>query len=327
MAPVNSRLWFLENGVGVFPIKDGSKEPACPSWDDFSCTPARAAGFKSYGVRLGLLGVLDTDEPAAEEWARAHAPATAFMVDTARGVHRYYRLVRADAPHYVHQNGLTMEFRHSGQYVIGPDSIHPSGVRYAARTWSWRIEDVPIFPVETFAWDDRPMNERGVTAGGASFALPAMVCAGERHEVMFRLLRSLQLRGLSVDAAIATCHVENAARCRPPITPTELERYLRRSSRLADRPDVVRRVGDPRLLICQLFEAGLTADAVRVAVQKNFPDFEVGHLLDVGGPEDWTEDEKVEVVSGDLTDTEVAEAQDAEWTDAQLSFARFLDEI
>ena len=66
-------------------------------WSTFQATRAQAAGFKNYGVRLAdWLGVVDTDEPAKEAWAVEHLPPTIFVVTTARGRHRYYRLA-ADA--------------------------------------------------------------------------------------------------------------------------------------------------------------------------------------------------------------------------------------
>ena len=39
--------WFLEHGVGVFPLRDRGKEPAegC-KWTQYSCTPEQAATFK-----------------------------------------------------------------------------------------------------------------------------------------------------------------------------------------------------------------------------------------------------------------------------------------
>jgi hypothetical protein len=52
--------WFHDNGVGVFPVRHGTKIPTV-AWPTYICTRDQTAGFRSYGVRLGSLGVIDPD--------------------------------------------------------------------------------------------------------------------------------------------------------------------------------------------------------------------------------------------------------------------------
>lgn len=258
--------WFLEHGVQVFPVKPRDKEPACKSWDDYRCSKQEAARLVNYGVVLGMLAVADSDSPETEAWAQRFLPPTPLQVTTGRGRHRYYRL-NGPAPHFFHRSGLTIEFRHAGQYVVGPGSVHKSGSVYRADAWSWRMEDVPFFPAASFLWDDRPPSERGSTGGGAPLTLPPVVKAGERHDLLFKLMRSLQARGVEdVETLLRVLKVENKAKCRPPIDESELERYIRRVAKYRDRPGFERDAQSPGLLINGLVEdVGLTLEAAVAA--------------------------------------------------------------
>jgi predicted P-loop ATPase len=68
-----------------------------------------------------------------------------------------------------------------------------------------------------------------------AFAVPEEVPQGERHQTMFKLVRSQKARGISLEAALACCHEENRRKNNPPIDEVELEGYLRRSWEQADR--------------------------------------------------------------------------------------------
>lgn len=230
--------WFVDQGVGVFPIKERSKEPACKSWDDFVCTREQAGRLKNYGVILSnTLGVVDTDEDASELWVCANLPRTPFMVKGARGLHRYYRLLRP-TPKFIHRDGLTIEFRNAGQYVVGPGSIHPTGVTYEASAWTWDLKDVPIFP--EFVFDDRPgaTPEGGhVLAGGLAFEFPETVFAGERHDALYKLLRSMKALGSDKDSGWELIKLANANRCMPPLSEgADLRRWFNRGWDTPDRP-------------------------------------------------------------------------------------------
>ena len=125
----NPRLWFYDLGIHIFPV-DKRKVPIVPqgtSQFDYRCAREQAARFDDYGVPLGLFAVADSDSVEAEIWVRANLPSTPFTVTTARGLHRYYRIV-GTPPKFLHRAGLTIEFRNHGQYVVGPDAVHQTGV-------------------------------------------------------------------------------------------------------------------------------------------------------------------------------------------------------
>lgn len=229
---MNPALWLLQHSVGVFPIKPHDKVPACKSWDDHQATEAEVVTWQNYGVVLGVLAVVDTDNPDDEHWAQQYVIDTPFRVTTARGLHRYYRQ-HAPSPKYIHRDGHVIEHRNSGQYVVGPGSTHPSGLVYRAQDWSWRWSDIPFFP-DSFEYDDRPFAERS-SEDGAPYKLPPVIKAGERHDEMFKLCRSLMARGVPLQAALDACYAVNLTNCVPPLDKQILYKFLRRVEHHQDR--------------------------------------------------------------------------------------------
>jgi len=273
---VNAVLWFLDQRVRVFPIRQGSKEPACKSWDDFECTREEAAAFTNYGVALGPVGygVCDTDTPESEEWAAAHLPHTPFKVRTARGVHRYYRLLNP-APKFIHRDELTIEFRNAGQYVLGPGSLHPSGAVYVADDWSWRLQEVPIFSVEAFEWDDRPYHTRGSAVGSTDgYKTPDEIKAGQRHDEMYRMCRALKIRGVPVEGATQACIIENQIRCKPPLPQRAIQKHLHRVYHQPNRSGWIGYKMDAWGMFNTLAESGFSRDALVAAAQSMDPSFD-----------------------------------------------------
>ena len=243
--PVALAVWFFDHDIHVFPTVH--KVPAVPkgtSWKDYRCSRAQAAGFKEYGVPLGMVAVVDSDSAVTEAWAAAHLPATPFKVTTGayhdgspgRGRHRYYWL-RGDAPHLIHRHGLTIEFKHAGQYVVGPGSRRRDGVVYEADPWSWDIRDVPIFPVDTFVWDDRPPAAHG-SGTGLPYEIPeGTVAAGERHYELFRFLRHVKSFVDNKAEGRQFVTLFNQQRCRPPLPEDDaFERWFDRAWHQRDRP-------------------------------------------------------------------------------------------
>jgi putative DNA primase/helicase len=69
----------------------------------------------------------------------------------------------------------------------------------------------------------------------SSFHMPEALPQGDRHGVLFQLLRSLKAKGLSLDAAVAACHAENEAKSNPPLDRAKLDAHLRRSWHIRDQ--------------------------------------------------------------------------------------------
>lgn len=185
-----SATWFIDHDVTVFPLKneppDQRKEPAC-KWMDYTCTRALAERFRNYGVRLGTLLVVDADTAINAIWVAEHIPATPFYVKTGRGAHAYYRNPAGKRPAFLHRDGLTIETKNHGMYVVGPGSVHPSGTIYTAADWSWNWDDIPEFPAD-FNFDDGSCGKR--SKDGDPFELPEFVEGGERHDILNRMILS-----------------------------------------------------------------------------------------------------------------------------------------
>ena len=277
MSTATATRWFLEHSIGVFPIISGGKTPACKSWTDYRATEKEAATWKNYGVILGVLAVVDTDTPEDEAWAQQYLLDTPFMVHTTRGLHRYYRQL-APSPKYIHRDGLTIEHRNVGQYVVGPGSTHPSGLIYRAADWSWKWSDIPYFP-EFFCYDDRPPGERG-SEDGMPYRLPPRICAGERHDKMFALLRSLLARGVPFDPALEACYAVDQTHCFPPLGKDTLKPYLKRVGKHQHRGDFA---PSPQVgwdLASGLLDAGIPVGQAIVIVRSVTPDFDPGRSDD-----------------------------------------------
>jgi len=82
-----------------------------------------------------------------------------------------------------------------------------------------------------------PVEQPSAKVNSEHFAMPETIRSGDRHELLYKLLRSQKARGISVEAALAACHAENNAKCNPPIEFFELDTYLRRVWEQPDSPE------------------------------------------------------------------------------------------
>src|SRR5207247_8672380 len=63
----------------------------------------------------------------------------------------FYRHPGGTVSNKVHVNGMALDIRGDGGYVVGPGSVHPTGIVYSTSgNWSVPKEDLPVFPVEYF---------------------------------------------------------------------------------------------------------------------------------------------------------------------------------
>jgi hypothetical protein len=155
MSNITSATQFLNTGIAVIPIKYKDKRPDAqllpkdadghPTWEPYKKQlPTEQdlthwfATPHNYGVVAGWLNLMMLDFDDANEYSRWRIWAykqqkskeiaeTAFQVQTSRGVHVYLRCETAGQNRKIGK--IDIKFR---GYVLGPGSIHPTGVEYLA---------------------------------------------------------------------------------------------------------------------------------------------------------------------------------------------------
>ena len=210
---IRAALWFAERGFGIFPVwstRDGGV-CRCPAGRD--CTspgkhPLTNDGFKAatddaqrittflsaasepnYGMTCpdGVFA-LDVDGDGIEQLADLEAkygvlPAT-LRTQTANGQHIFLRWPDEHPRPLKQLFGYVTRWgsgSHAG-YVIGPRSVHPSGVEYAPAEDSFDIATVPEAWASAGVTPERP----NVTVNSG----PALetVTAGGRHDFLARVV-------------------------------------------------------------------------------------------------------------------------------------------
>ena len=211
-------------GWAVFALRRGTKAGflSRDSWCDYSTADvatvlARFAGASlNHGVDVGKSGLVVVDEDADGAFDTLCArvgidtPAT-HRVRTGKGRHHYFRVRPGDAVSNAQAvDGLAVDLRGSGGYVLGAGSLHPSGALYVTEN---DIDPLP-FPAElarklrakTSIDNDDVFSSPAPV--GPGFTLPELMTAGTadgtpgRDEVVYRCACSFQARGLSEDEAL-----------------------------------------------------------------------------------------------------------------------------
>lgn len=140
-----------------------------------------------------------------------------------------------------------------------------------------QISDARIDPanLRLIELTSQPGAAHGKTSG-VPFQMPATLSGAkkERHETLRLLMRSLQARGVPLDAALEVCRIENRAKCSPPLDTKMLDAYLERASKYADAPGFTRTPQTAWELFGALFEIGLSIEAVLVACRSADPTFD-----------------------------------------------------
>ncbi|MEC7819154.1 MAG: bifunctional DNA primase/polymerase [Pseudomonadota bacterium] len=137
-------------GWSFFILPRGRKEPS-GSWKGFQSarpTPAQVADWEgelaNVGIvtgRLSNLLVIDVDSDEAQTLIDGmDLPATP-TVRTAKGRHYYFKHPATEVRNKVNLQGVRLDLRGEGGYVVGPGSQHPDGAIYS---WEVSPEDCPI---------------------------------------------------------------------------------------------------------------------------------------------------------------------------------------
>jgi AAA domain/Bifunctional DNA primase/polymerase, N-terminal len=116
------------------------------------------------------------------------------------------------------------------EQAVMPPSLHPDGPAYE---WLVDPRTEPLIALPE-AWRRHLMGRIPVTP--PSFTVPTQIHDGTRNETLYKLVRSLKAKGLSLAAVSAAVDAENLNRCVPPLPADELLALLEHAWTQPDRP-------------------------------------------------------------------------------------------
>lgn len=259
MSEFPSARAFRAMGLYPFPLIDAQpndpdtgKKPRFDDWQPLAicATDEQAAAWDRNNWNLGLslgpsrLVVLDSDTPAADEWAAESLPQTPWITRTAKGHHRFYRLKDEEqAPsNKVRVLSCGLDRKANGGYVVAPGSVHWTGVIYEPLgDWTTPIHELPVYDARWFPEPKRIMRpapqaiQRGDGPVRRAIAYlrnvpPAIQGAGgdaHTYRVACILVRDFDL---SEGDALAAMMDWNQT-CSPPWDADDLEAKLRNAAR------------------------------------------------------------------------------------------------
>lgn len=137
-------------GLRVFPLRARGKEPLA-KWKEYGDTPAtdgEIATWNASNYNVGVICgepsgiiVIDVDSTEAQEFVDHLALPPTPVVRTGKGKHYYFQCPPVALSNRVGVEGLKLDVRADGGYVVGAGSIHPNGSRYE---WELSPDDVPF---------------------------------------------------------------------------------------------------------------------------------------------------------------------------------------
>jgi hypothetical protein len=222
---VAEAIGLADLGLYVFPVKHLGKTPAGVSWPVAATRdPKVMAGWfagdtLNVGVACGPSGIVVVDEDVAGDLDRlaedrGEVLVPTYTVTTARGRHLYYDApVSLDVRNGAHLGGRAVDRRGAGGYVVGPSSVHESGVEYVVALDIPRAV-LPRWLAEIGA--ERDGEDHGGARPGGLAGVPDVIEAGQRHAVLTSYAGSLRRRDVPYDEARTLLGVV-WARCAQPL--------------------------------------------------------------------------------------------------------------
>ncbi len=231
-----------EWGLAVIPLQPKDKRPMV-AWANYEAVLPSEEQVEAWwekwseaniGVICGPhsnLLVLDCDTVEAQKWAKEHVIQTPLCVTTSRGYHLYYKWPQntsitglKEAKSRLKALGIGLDLQISGNYVVGPASIHPTGAVYVMYDYfgsSWLDDEVPEF------MELEDSNLQGVDLSGIDLtyvkARFGEIEQGDRNSSMTQFVGSLVAMGGSYPEVLKEALDENQSRFVPPMSPKEVK--------------------------------------------------------------------------------------------------------
>lgn len=255
---------LADRGFSIIPILFRGKRPAV-EWKQYQEEPPSPVELESWfgngqqfnvGIVTGAVSgvvVVDLDSEEAIAWADEHLPPSPMVTRTSKGEHWFYGHpgleVRNKARVRTADTRLAIDIRGDGGYVIGPGSVHETGVAYE-KVGDWPpVEELPIFDP---AWlqTEAPKQEHpprlhivstdrdGVIERARAYLLTAGPAiqgeGGDEHtfRMACKLVRGFDLSDID---ALSLLREWNTT-CVPPWTDRELEAKVKAAQKYGTEP-------------------------------------------------------------------------------------------
>jgi len=238
--PETAQILCDEWGLAVIPLCPCGKTPLV-SWANYqavcpSSEQVEAWWQEYFDANIGLicgphsdLLVLDCDTVEAQKWAKKHIIQSPLCVMTSRGYHLYYRWPKnmsiselKELKSALKAQNMGLDLQISGCYVVGPQSIHPSGAIYTMHDYfgdSWLDDEVPEFMELKEDTQNVDLSSLDLSEVRSRFSV---IDHGDRNNAMTQYVGSLVAMGGSYPDVLREALEENNSRFNPPMAPKEV---------------------------------------------------------------------------------------------------------
>ena len=239
---INSARDYAQTGFSVIPLRPKRKE-ALVTWKKYQQhratetqinswwekTPRANVGIVTGGVS-GIV-VIDCDSTeACKRFIRDYPEAESTrQARTGKGKHFYFewaRGIRNKAGSTALGQGI--DVRSDGGYVVAAPSIHPNG-----RAYEW-VNKKSIQPLPKRLKEALTISTKKPKSQKSGLSTQRdVIREGERNSGLTSIAGAMQRHGIAEATMLATLLSENAARCVPPLSDTEVEGIVKSMSRYA----------------------------------------------------------------------------------------------
>lgn len=254
-ATLERALWLQAQGCSVIPLMPRSKRPCAdmlpkigdtPTWKPYQTRCADSAEIRRWferkpDINIGLVcgaisGVVcvDVDGEKGHEWFKAHMPRPNLFqyTSSAHKFHAFYRHPGSGSyiPPSVKGISDEIDIRGDGSYCVFSPSIHPdTGKPYNLRElegFSGMSSLVPCPDVQIA----KKGNDYALADAGnlpVSLNLTGDIPDGERDSTLTSWCARWYAKGMSSDEISLFAHALNAAKCKPPLEPQQVDKIVR----------------------------------------------------------------------------------------------------
>jgi Bifunctional DNA primase/polymerase, N-terminal/Primase C terminal 1 (PriCT-1) len=229
---LSAALKLASAGLAVFPCRARDKRPATENGlKDATVDPGQITAWWTeqpdcnIAIATGAVSeifVVDVDGPDAErELQRLELPTTVEAI-TARGRHFYFKYPDTPIRNTASKIAPGVDTRGDGGYVLAPPSVHPSGARYR---WAG-ASTVAAAPGQLIARISERANGKATSPAEWQQLFTSDIPEGQRDCTLTKMAGKLLRHCVNAADVLGIMQSINAARCRPPLPPEDIERIV-----------------------------------------------------------------------------------------------------